>query len=126
MLNVKKLFTKVLGPITQILAPTVNTITPLGFFKNVGGGYYQIGKLCIVNCNAYVDGTFAANDYYTLASNLPPSAIGQSALAVTTAKNAGNRSAVATVDSSGALVIQSGNLALSNYTIYITGVYITS
>ena len=121
-LNQKKLSTK----IASAFLPTLQPITPLGFFKNVSGGYCQIGKLCIVNCYAYIDGTFAANDYYTMATNLPPSAIGQSVLAVTTANNSGNRSAVASVSNSGKLVIQSGNLDLSNYTIFITGVYITN
>ena len=112
--------------VNEAFSPTLHTITPLGFFKNVGGGYYQIGKLCIVNCNAYIDGTFAANDYYTLTNNLPPSFIDLSALTVTTANNSGNRGAVASVSNSGALVIQSGNLALSYYTIFITGIYITA
>lgn len=122
MLNQKKLYTKILNA----FLPTLQPITPLGFFKDRGGGYYQIGKLCIVNYSAYIEGTFAANDYYTLANSLPPSAIGQSALTVTTANNSGNRSVVASVSSSGTLVIQSGNLALSNYTIFITGAYITT
>lgn len=126
MLNTKKLFNKILSSITQIFAPTVNTITPLGFFKNLVGGYCQIGKICIVNCSAYIDGTFAANDFYTMASNLPHSATSLSALTVTTANNAGNRSVVASVSNSGQLVIQSGNLALSYYTIFITGIYITT
>ena len=112
--------------INKAFSPTLHTITPFGAFKNVVGGYYQIGKVCIVNCSAYIDGTFAANDYYTMASNLPPSAIGQSALTVTTANNSGNRSAVASVNNSGTLVVQSGNLPLSYYTIYITGIYITT
>ena len=124
MLNVKKTLTKVLGTITQILTPTLNTITPLGFFKNVGGGYYQIGKVCIVNCNAYIDGTFAANEYYTMASSLPSASV-NSAMTVTTANNAGNRRAVAIISEAGGLVIQSGDLALTHYTIYITGIYIT-
>lgn len=111
--------------VNEAFAPTVHTITPLGNFKNVVGGYYQIGKLCIVNCSAYIDGTFAANDYYTMATGLPSASV-NSALTVTTANNAGNRSVVASVSGSGTLVIQSGNLALSNYTIFITGIYITT
>lgn len=122
MLNQKKLYTKILNA----FVPTLQTITPLGNFKNVVGGYYQIGKLCIVNCSAYIDGTFAANDYYTMASNLPASLTNQSALTVTTANSSGNRSVVASVSNSGALVIQSGNLALTHYTIFINGVYITT
>ena len=111
--------------VNEAFIPTLNTITPLGFFKNVYGGYCQIGKLCIVNCSVYVDGTFAANDYYTAAKNLPNANV-NSALTVTTANNAGNRGAVASVDNSGTLVIQSGSLALSYYTVYITGIYITT
>lgn len=111
--------------INKVFTPTLRPFTPIGFFKDVYGGYCQIGKLCIVNCSVYVDGTFAANDYYTVANNLPNANV-NSALTVTTANNAGNRGAVASVDNSGTLVIQSGNLALSYYTIYITGVYITA
>ena len=112
--------------INKGFTPTLRPITPSGFFKNIVGGYCQIGKFCIINCSAYIDGTFAANDFYTMASNLPPSNTALSALTVTTANNAGNRSVVASVDSSGTLVVQSGNLALTNYTIFITGVYITT
>ena len=122
MLNQKKLYTKILNA----FLPTLQPFTPLGFFKNLVGGYCQIGKVCIVNCSLYIDGTFAANDYYTTATDLPPSSVGLSALTVTTANNSGNRSVVASVSNSGKLVIQSGNLDLSNYTIFITGIYITT
>lgn len=121
-LNQKKLSTK----IARAFSPTLRSFTLSGNFKNLVGGYCQIGKFCIINCSAYIDGTFAANDFYTMASNLPPSNTALSALTVTTANNAGNRSVVASVDSSGTLVVQSGNLALTNYTIFITGIYITA
>lgn len=112
--------------INKALTPPLRPITPIGFFKNIYGGYCQIGNFCIVDCSVYIDGTFAENDFYTMAHNLPHSNTGLSALTVTTANNAGNRSVVASVDNSGTLVIQSGNLALSYYTISITGVYITT
>lgn len=111
--------------VNEAFTPTLQPFTLLGNFKNLVGGYYQIGKVCIVNCVAYIDGTFAANDYYTMATGLPPASV-NSALTVTTANNSGNRRAVATVSGTGGLVIQSGDLPLSYYTVYITGIYITT
>lgn len=112
--------------INKAFTPTLRPIAPIGFFKNLYGGYYQIGKVCFINCSVYIDGTFAENDFYTMAHALPPSFTGSSALTVTTANNAGNRGVAASVDNSGTIVIQSGNLNLTYYTIFITGVYITT
>lgn len=119
MLNSKKLFTKILGALT----PQAQTITLLGFFKNLNGGVYKFGRLCVVNIAVYVDGTFNANDYYTMSTDLPPASV-TSALTLTTANNAGSRRGVASVSNTGTLVVQSGDLELSHYTLYITGVYV--
>ena len=133
MLNVKKTLTKALGSIAninstiaQILTPTLNTITPLGFYKNVTGGYYRIGNLCIVNIVAYIDGTFAANDYYTMTSNMPIPAASNVALSASTTGASYFRRVGAVVNASGALIVQSGDLPLTYYTVFVSGIYITT
>lgn len=122
MLNVKKTITKILEKL-ESYERVKQTVTLLGFFKNLNGGIYKIGDLYLVNFIVYVDGTFAANDYYTMATGLPPASV-NSALTVTTANNAGNRRAVATISDTGALVIQSGDLPLTHYTLFVTGIYL--
>lgn len=119
MLNQKKLFTKILnGPVFH----SVEAASAM--MKNVSGGYYQFGKVVIVNAQLYVDGTFPTNDYFTALKTFPiPSVLA----ALTVTYNPLNRStsATAVIDSSGNCVIQSGAYsALSNSTLYVTGCYI--
>ena len=112
---------KILSKLAPILAQSVRLNNG---FTNMGGGVWKIGKLVLVNMQCYVSCTFARNDYYTVASGLPSANI-NSALSVTTANNGGNREANAVVSTNGSLVVQTGNdFDLTNYTIYITGIYL--
>lgn len=112
---------KILSKLAPILAQSVHLNNG---FTNMAGGVWKIGKLVLVNMQCYVSGTFARNDYYTVASGLPSANI-NSALSVTTANNGGNREANAVVSTSGSLVVQTGNdFDLTQCTIYITGIYL--
>ena len=94
-------------------------------FTNVGGGYYKWGNLVIVQVHCYVNNTFSANDYWSALGTfpLPPSEV---SFPVTFASNSKASGASAVITTSGTMVIQSGATALTNYTLYINGVYVCS
>lgn len=116
---------KTVEKILRKLAPfQVNGVSLTSNFRNMGGGVWRIGKLVLVNMYCYVPNTFSKNDYYTVATGLPEANI-DSALSVTTSSSGGNREANAIVSTSGSLVVQTGNdFDLTQYTIYITGIYL--
>ena len=116
---------KTVEKILRKLAPfRVNGVSLTSNFRNMGGGVWRIGKLVLVNMYCYVPNTFSKNDYYTVATGLPEANI-DSALSVTTSNSGGNREANAIVSTGGSLVVQTGNdFDLTNYTIYITGIYL--
>ena len=122
MLNTKKLFKQIIDAIN----PSSNTIcsfTVNSKFINRSGGAWKIGKLIFVNMKVTVSGAFAANDYYTVSNNFPVPNV-NSALTVSTPGSTGNKGAVAVVDTSGALVVQSGANALTDLQLFITGLYL--
>lgn len=122
MLNTKKLITKILDAITPS-SKTKVTFTLNSKFTGLSGGVWKIGKLRLVNLSATVSGTFAANDYYTLSNDFPVPSLG-TALTVTTPGNFGNKGAVAMLDTTGRIVIQSGANALTNLQVFVTGLYL--
>lgn len=102
------------------VAPTI--ANPL--FTQLQGGYQRKGKQVIVNLGVYVNGTFNANDYFTVFDNLPIPNV-QVALAVATHSNKG-KGASATVQNNGRIRVDSGVSALSYETLYISGIYTTA
>lgn len=122
MLNTKKLFKKILDAINPS-SNTVCSFTVNSKFTNRSGGAWKIGKLIFVNMKVTVSGAFAANDYYTVSNNFPVPNV-NSALTVSTPATTGNKGAVAVIDTSGALVVQSGANALTDLQIFITGIYL--
>lgn len=122
MLNTKKLFKKILDAINPS-SSTVCSFTVNAKFINRSGGAWKIGKLIFVNMKVTVSGAFAANDYYTVSNNFPVPNV-NSALTVSTPATTGNKGAVAVIDTSGALVVQSGANALTDLQLFITGLYL--
>ena len=122
MLNTKKLLTKLLDAITPSNKTKV-TFTLTSKFTGLSGGVWKIGKLRLVNLSATVSGTFAANDYYTLSNDFPVPNVG-TALTVTTRGDSGNKGAVAMLDTTGTIVVQSGANPLTDLQVFVTGLYL--
>lgn len=93
-------------------------------FTNVSGGYYKCGNLVIVQVHCYVNETFSANDYWTALGTFPLPATTNIPLTVSFSADARASGASAVINTSGDMKIQSGAIALTNYTLYINGVYI--
>ena len=79
-------------------------------------------RFILVQIQITVNGTFAANDYYTAFSGAPAPNI-RSALQVTT-QSATDKGASATVLQDGSIRIDSGAKPLTNETLFITGIYL--
>ena len=104
--------------------PLTSVSSKMTRFTNVSGGYYKCGNLVIVQVHCYVNETFSANDYWTALGTFPSPATTNIPLTVSFSADARASGASAVINTSGDMKIQSGAIALTNYTLYINGVYI--
>lgn len=104
------------------VTPVANAVPSVITGANFNGGYYAMGNIVIIQISGTVSGTFASNDYWTIANGLPTSTT-PIALNITSEDNV-VCNAEAVKNTNGALVVKSGSVALSGKTIIISGMYI--
>lgn len=105
----------------RMVTPSPTPTAPL--FANLYGGCFRMRKFVLVQIQIFVNGTFAANDYYTAVSGVPYPNI-ESSLQVTTNSTTA-KGASATVRPDGTIRIDSGAKPLTNETLFITGIYLS-